>query len=165
MKQNYGVMFQKVFMRKKGEMRLRDPVSGERLYLNKGERERFLACTVEEKREYRVLCHVLHYTGCRITEALELTTDSIHIDDCAIVFRTLKQRKEKKRVVDIPQRLIEDLDLVFNLRHLQKTKAVPALLWSVKRVTGWRVVKRVMERAEITGKQAVKGLGMGLVWQ
>jgi integrase/recombinase XerD len=51
--------------------------AGLRLYLNKSEREAFLQAANEEGREDRVFCHVLHYSGCRPFEALELSTQRI----------------------------------------------------------------------------------------
>ena len=152
-------------------MRLWDG-EGRRLYLSADERARFLNAAAHEGREDRVYCHVLHYTGCRPSEALELTPRRIQLVESDIVFRTLKKRahdragREKKpqyRAVPVPLRLIEDLDLVFDLRRLQRTGAVlDAPLWTQHRATIWRMVKRVMARAGIEGPQASpKGLRHG----
>ncbi len=44
------------------------------------ERERFLtAANSHERGEVRTLCLVMAYTGCRISEALELTADKIDL--------------------------------------------------------------------------------------
>ena len=146
--------------------------SGERLYLTESERHRFLASAVEESRENRVFCSVLHYTGCRPSEALELTAEKISLTEKVIVFRSLKKRKHDRqgniklpqyRSVPVPDKLIDDLDLVFDLRRIAKTgKAQEQLLWSMSRATAWRMVKKVMDRAGIKGKQATsKGLRHG----
>jgi len=153
------------------EMRLWD-ATGRRLYLTADERTRFLAAAAHEDREDRVFCHVLHYSGCRPTEAAELTPRSIQIVECELVFRTLKKRaKDAKgrkkqpqyRAVPIPNRLIEELDLVFDLRRRRRSSAdLDALLWPQDRTTLWRMVKRVMARAGIEGPQATsKGLRHG----
>lgn len=94
------------------------------------------------------------------------------IEEEAIVFRSLKKRTHDKRgrkkkpqfrTVPVPSRLIEDIDLVFNLRTLQrksKTRALP--LWTLGRTSAWRMVKKVMQRASIEGPQATaKGLRHG----
>ena len=64
---------------------------GERLYLTAEERERFLIASREESRENRIFCSVLHYTGCRPSEALELKPSGINIEDREIIFRTLRK--------------------------------------------------------------------------
>ncbi len=153
------------------EMRLFND-AGNRLYLTADERERFLAAALFEPREDRLFCHLLHYTGCRPSEALEISPIHIHLSDSEVVFRTLKKRKhdgfgrEKRpqyRAVPIPAKLADQLDLVFNLRHRQrdnKMKKIP--LWHMSRTTAWRMIKGVMQRSDIDGPQATgKGLRHG----
>lgn len=153
------------------EMRLHDN-RGQRLYLTQDERDRFLKAASEEGRENRVFCHVLHFTGCRISEALELTTSRILISEKEIIFRTLKKRKldqngnpKKKqyRHVPVPDRLIDELDLVFDLRRLQKqNNQRDKPLWKMSRTTAWRLIKNVMKNAGIVGPQATpKGFRHG----
>lgn len=153
------------------EMRLFG-LGGERLYLTAQERERFLSALDEEHPMDRLFCQVLHYTGCRPSEALELVPRRILIEEKAIVFRSLKKRKQdaqgrikqpQYRTVPVPSVLIENLDLVFSIRTLQKkVKGLDIPLWSMSRPTAYRLVKRVMERAGIVGKQATgKGLRHG----
>ncbi len=94
------------------------------------------------------------------------------IDEVSIVYRSLKKRKvdsrgrEKQpqyRTVPVPQFFIEHLDLVFDIRARQKRgKKLDEPLWSMSRPTAYRLVKRVMGRAGIKGKQATgKGLRHG----
>jgi len=153
------------------EMRLFD-AEGDRLYVSADERARFLVAAAEESREHRVFCHLLHFTGCRPSEGLALTPQRVLLDEKTIVFHTLKKRKydsqgrEKKpqfRHVPVPERAIEELDLVFDLRRLIKLKQQQNTpLWSMSRPTAWRMVKRVMLRAGIKGPQATaKGLRHG----
>ena len=152
----------------KSEMRLHDH-DGTRLYLDAAERLAFKEAAKEEDSGKQLFCHVLYYTGCRPSEALELTPSRISLNESAIIFRTLKKRKRdlqgnKKppqfRTVPVPERLIEELDLVFNLRHVAKLKTPKDKpLWEFSRVTGWNTVKRVMDRAGIEGAMATsKGL-------
>ena len=150
------------------EMRLFSP-DGSRLYLNAQERMRFLKAAKQEEPENQMFCQVLHYTGCRPTEALELTPGRILMEEQSLVFRSLKKRKTdyrgrtkqpQYRTVPVPQPLIEGLDLVFGVRTLRKRKKqMDDPLWEMSRATAYRMVKRVMERAGITGKQAT---GRGL---
>ena len=117
--------------------------------------------------------HVLHYTGCRPTEALQLTVERVLISEQALVLRSLKKRKIDRtgrerapqyRTVPVPAALIESLDLVFNLRARQRRPGAnrDAPLWQMSRPTAWRLIKRVMTRANIQGRQATgKGLRHG----
>ena len=64
-------------------MRLHD-AQGRRKYLTDAERRAFLAAG-KVPRPVRTLCLVLAYTGCRTTEALELTASRIDIEAGQIV--------------------------------------------------------------------------------
>lgn len=44
--------------------------------------------------EVRTLCAVLHDTGCRESELLEVTPERVDLPGGCIVFRTLKKRRE-----------------------------------------------------------------------
>jgi integrase len=156
---------------KSPEMRLFSP-DGERLYLTAQERKRFLDALNEETREDRMFCQVLHYTGCRPSEALELTPSRILIDTKDIVFRSLKKRKidgkgrvkqPEYRTVPVPANLIDIFDLVFDIRRLyRRQESLKKPFWTMSRPTAYRLVKRVMDRAKIKGKQATgKGLRHG----
>jgi integrase len=153
------------------EMRLFSP-AGERLYLTAAERNRFLIAAKEESRENRIFCSTLHYTGCRPSELLELTPSSISFDENVIVVRSLKKRKKDSkgrekapqfRSIPVPEKLIDELELVFDLRRKKQDKArFSKPLWVMSRSTSWRMIKRVMSRADINGKQATtKGLRHG----
>lgn len=146
---------------------------GNRKYLTASEREQFLTASEHESPDKRVLCRLLHDTGCRLTEALELSPNRINVDDFSIVFRSLKQREldsdgnkkaPKYREIPVSKELIDQLDLKFSIRMLQRKKGErDSLLWSMSRTTAWRTVKRVMKRAGIDGIQATtKGLRHGL---
>ncbi len=153
------------------EMRLFSP-EGERLYLNTQERADFLAALDDEAPQDRLFCQVLHYTGCRPTEGLQLIAKRVLVGEQSLVFRSLKKRKvdnkgRKKqpqfRTVPVPELLIDRLDLVFDLRARQKRgQRLDDPLWPMSRPTAYRLVKRVMDRAGIKGKQATgKGLRHG----
>ncbi|MEW8048789.1 MAG: site-specific integrase [Candidatus Thiodiazotropha sp.] len=163
------------------EMRLYDPESEERLYLDADERERFIDIADRlENRAHCLLCEVVHWTGCRISEALELTPRRINIDKRVIRYRTIKKRKYTRqgelkapvfRDVPISKELARSLDMFFEIRKARKTrKGIDKLLWPnqadplrpIARTTGWRIIKRALDKAKIEGPQATaKGLRHG----
>ena len=158
-------------MKYENEMRLFDPQLDQRLYVDSRERDLFLNTANElENRQHRLFCHVLHWTGARISEVLELTGQRIDFDRHSITFRTLKKRKRTAkgeikrpsfRQVPVPQELTNGLDLLFDLRAKRKNNdlSLSLSLWPSKsdpkkamsRSTGWRVVKRVLDQAGIEG--------------
>lgn len=77
---------------------------GKRKYLNAEEQGRFItAARQQERPDVRTLCLVLAHTGCRISEALALTVDSVDMGEGAIVFKTLKQHhRTRYRAVPVP---------------------------------------------------------------
>lgn len=153
-------------------MSLFDP-KGKRLYLNAQEREAFMKAAEEEEPQHMIFCHLVHFTGCRPSEGLELTPERILFGEKAIVFRTLKKRefdkngnrrKPQYRSVPVPERLLSEVNLTFHVRkRLRNKRERNKPLWTMSRPTAWRMVKRVMDRAGIEGPQATtKGLRHGL---
>ena len=64
-------------------------------------------------RELRTFCALLHFTGCRISEAPELTHDQIDLAGGVIVFESLKKRQDGVyRAVPVPPSFLDALDLV-----------------------------------------------------
>ena len=139
--------------------------AGKRLYLTDSERKKFLAAADEDERQVRTLCYVLAHTGCRISEALQLTGERVDFDAGAIVFESLKKRKRGVyRAVPIPPALLEMLAMVHGLKdHKRAARAkAPALLWGFGRTTAWKKVLAVMKAAGVKGPQATpKGLRHG----
>ena len=134
---------------------------GKRLYLTDRERVQFLVASTKETGNVRSLCETLHFTGCRLSEALNLSVDSIDIENQSITFETLKKRRRGVfRSVPVPTNLLNTLELVHSLRE---TKKLNTPLWNWSRVTAWRHIKRVMRNAGIEmGPQASpKGLRHG----
>jgi integrase len=107
----------------------------------------------------------LAYTGCRISEALELTIDRVDLSAKTFSIRTLKQRdKIIYRDVPVPDHFIDALKLVHHIQKMQKLKGggKDTLLWSFRRVMAWKHISRVMLSAGITGAHATpKGLRHG----
>lgn len=139
-----------------------------RLYLNAAERARFLRVADKADDQIRSFCLTLFYTGCRLSEARALVTDSIQLEARLISFRTLKKRQQVQiREVPIPEVLATTLSDVFDLKSCQYDQSNGQPLWlcdgqPINRSTGYRWVKLVMKGAGIRGKQACpKGLRHG----
>ncbi len=139
---------------------------GKRKYLNAEEQGRFItAAQQQERAQVRTLCLVLAHTGCRISEALALTIDSVDIGEGTIVFKTLKQRhKTRYRAVPVPTPTLDALELVHGLRKAQRLKKREneGKLWPWGRTQAYKHDKAVMREAGIEGPQASpKGLRHG----
>ncbi len=98
--------------------------NGKRKYLTQEEQERFLQSASDlDRAEVRTFCMTLAYTGCRISEALELTIDRVDLSAKTISIRTLKQRdKIIYRDVPVPDHFIDALKLVHHIQKMQKLK-------------------------------------------
>ena len=132
---------------------------GERLYLTSSERESFRQAAENAPRTTRTFCLTLLYTGCRISEALQLPASRVDFANQSLIFRSLKKRGEKAhyRAIPVPPSLLDTLDMVHGIRD--KQIAPDELLWPWSRPTGWARIKEVMKQAGIEGAQAnPKGL-------
>ena len=128
---------------------------GSRKYLNAAERQAFYqATTIETDKMRRAFCLALFYTGCRISEALNLTAGRIDFSEKALVFETIKRRKHGVfRSVPIPDSLVE------MLREIQIEVCPTGRVWKFSRTTGYRFIKECMIRANVHGNMATaKGL-------
>lgn len=136
--------------------------SGTRKYLTPAERQRFIdAAQAHPRPDVRTLCLTLAYTGCRISEALALTSASIEAQDGFIALRSLKRRNRAVviREVPVPLWLLDELAAQAPSRHGESD----ARLWPLSRSRAWALVKSVMREAAIAnGKHATpKGLRHG----
>lgn len=120
---------------------------GQRKYLNAGERARFLRAARQAPAEVHTLCLTLAHTGCRISEALNLTAGDIQPESGSIAIRCLKKRgKLLVREVPVPLPFLGELERVHGLRRaLRLNPDMP--LWCWGRTTAWRLVKDVMADA------------------
>ena len=119
---------------------------GKRLYLNLEEREAFFEASKQQRPEVRTLCQLLYYTGCRVSEALNLTADRVDMAAGEIVIQSLKKRSTTPhyRPIPVPIDFIESLDATHDLRE-----ATSAKLWQWSRSQAWRIVKATMSEAGI----------------
>nr|WP_249203081.1 tyrosine-type recombinase/integrase [Gluconobacter cerinus] len=134
-------------------MQLFDP-SGARKYLTVSERTAFLKVAERSPRDVRTLAMTLAWSGCRLSEALALTADRVDLAGGVLVFESLKKRQDGiYRAVPVPPPLLEALDLVHGVREAQarRDRGRSLRLWPVARMTGWRMVHRVMAEAGLSG--------------
>jgi len=136
--------------------------SGARKYLTVSERTAFLKAAERAPRDVRTLAMTLAWSGCRLSEALALTADRVDLAGGVLVFESLKKRRDGiYRAVPVPPALLEALDLVHGVREAQarRDQGRSLRLWPVARMTGWRMVHRVMAEAGLSGPPASpKGL-------
>ena len=137
----------------------------ERPYPDASERTAFMkaAFTVLNKQQ-RMFCHVLYETGCRPTEALNLTANCVDVENKRIRIRSLKKRKTDKhgkptkalyREIPVDPFFIRELDTVFDIRVRQANSELDkSLLWSYGKTTAWKLIKKAMTEANIHGKRA-----------
>jgi len=128
---------------------------GNRKYLTCAERKEFLCHTRNDHDlRRRAFCLTLYYTGCRVSEALNLDGASIDFSDRTIIFRTLKRRQVVHfRAIPVPNELVTVLRKI--VRGREK-------VWPYSRTTAWRIVKFRMNQAGIQGTMSSpKGLRHG----
>lgn len=130
-------------------------LKGRRKYLTHSERMRFLAGVESLPQERKLFCLVLLFTGCRISEALQLTVERIDGELSQLVLKTLKRRNpDEQRAVPIPASLATEL--------IEFTSGKKGVVWPFSRRTGWRIIKTTMMEVQIHGIQACpKGLRHG----
>ena len=139
---------------------------GERKYLSEAELARFYAALdVLENPKDRSLCETLLWTGCRITEALNITAMHVDVAEGYLIIRSLKKRGEKRgttyRPVPVPKEFVERLDALHGITAAQGKSdgGASTRLWTISRTTAWLRIKRVMDAAGLSGVKACpKGL-------
>ncbi len=138
--------------------------NGARKYINQAERRRFLNAANNAPPPIRTFCLTLAHTGCRISEALELTPTSIQPEVNIISIRCLKKRHDQDEVREVPvsPELIEALNDIHDISAKQNHLLYPEPLWPWGRTHAWKCVKAVMVEASIFGPHASpKGLRHG----
>lgn len=129
--------------------------NGKRKYLSKMEVNQFLIAASHASEDIYLFCALMVFTGCRISEALELTCNSFDPDLKCVVIRCLKKRRVTiYRTVPLPSDLFDKL---WAFSHRQRLKS--QRLWPYSRMTAYRKVIAIMNAAQIQGAHATpKGL-------
>lgn len=141
---------------------LYDLASGERKYLNREERSAFLKATQLQEQKTKFYCQLLYYTGCRLSEALEVSFDRFDYDKKGVMIRTLKQGSrdgrpvERYRFNELPESYLNELRGFFMaMRGKRRQEAAAAeRLWPVSTRMANNYVATVMQAAGIAGKKA-----------
>lgn len=121
--------------------------TGRRKYLNADERERFVAAAATFSPRIEALCLLLHFTGCRISEALALRAHHLDPADGVVILQTLKQRRRGVyRSVPVPSPVID------MLRSVCVDDGAPIFGWH--RSTAWEKICAVFDKADVTGPHA-----------
>jgi integrase len=129
--------------------------NGARKYVNFSERAALVSQLGSLDWSERLFILVMIWTGARISEVLSLTPQSFQFETGILAIRTLKRRRHAVREIPIFPELAIQLDLCFDLQKRQQEEPeASARLWTFHRVTGWRLIKRVMEEAGIHGIRA-----------
>lgn len=145
---------------------------GNRKYLTVEERQRYFesvepALPKSLDREKRTFALLLYYTGCRISEGLGVANGHVDYSKKGVVFKTLKRRKTIYRFVPLSASFLTKLDDVHRVKDYQKERGGKMdPIWSFGRTTAWKLIKAVMDWANIEGAQATpKGLRHSFVIQ
>ena len=131
---------------------------GSRKYLTRSERDSFLRFARLTEIDTMAFCYILAYTGCRISEALQLDAASIDFSEAQVVIHSLKKRgRQVFRGVPLPREVLVILKNGLRSGALGRDR-----LWPWSRITGYRKVCAVMAAAGIRGTYATpRGLRHG----
>ena len=139
-------------------------IQGRRKYVTELERETALVVARTRRAEIYTLFATLAFTGCRLSEALELDPTRVDFEQVALIFRTLKRNdKQTYRVVPVPNRLLAELDETHAVRrHQTQTTADDPRFWPLSRTHAWRLIKAILSEAGVKGAAgSPKGLRHG----
>ncbi len=131
---------------------------GQRKYLTSSEIDAFISSSRKRSIDVQTFCCMVALTGCRISEALEMTKDCIDFETKHVIIRCLKKRgKRVFRAIPLPAPFLAHLKKWFGA-----AMAPSQQLWPWSRMTGYRRICEVMESAGIRGTYASpKGLRHG----
>lgn len=131
---------------------------GQRKYLTPSEIDSFLAAARQCEASVRLFCWVIATTGCRISEALSMTKRNFDFTSKHVIIRSLKKRRSIVfRSVPLPQNLLHDVEEWFEVEKVEDGR-----IWPWSRMTGYRRICEVMQKARILGNYASpKGLRHG----
>jgi len=128
---------------------------GQRKYLTRSETDQFLAAARKEPATVYGFCWLIAVTGCRISEALAMTASNFDFEAEQVVIESLKKREKRIfRAIPLPASFLDWLR-----KGLSNGIFGEGRLWPWSRMTGYRRIVEVMEKARIRGNCATpKGL-------
>ena len=133
--------------------------NGKRKYLTIRESDAFIAAAHLYPNDILLFCEVMVATGCRVSEALSLTTSSFDFDSGIVVIECLKKRKKGVfREIPLPPNLLASIQNKIGESEISTN----GRLWSWSRMTAYRNICAVMKSAGVVGDHATpKGLRHG----
>ena len=122
---------------------------GKRKYLNGKERDLLYTLCTKLENEMRLFFLVIHWTGSRISEALQLCPGQLDMADETINVKSLKKRgKVEYRPIPVPP------PFLMALRDFVKGMDENRPIWRFSRRTASRHIKKLMNLAGIEGARA-----------
>jgi integrase/recombinase XerD len=124
-----------------------------RLFFNLEERTAFLKAANRADGATRTFCHLLHYTGCTVPDALDLTPLQIDVPGRAVILGSATSRRhDMTRSVPVPGAFIALLDAVHDISRTQQAGLHDhGPIWPVSRNTTYDRVGRVIREIGIRG--------------
>lgn len=123
---------------------------GQRKYLNEPERQSFLLSAAKRDIHIHSFCWTLAVSGCRISEGLALSGQSIDFSSGHVILECLKKRGKKVfRTVPLPAELLALLK-----ERIVALGSLDERLWPWSRQTGYRRIKEIMREARVVGPHA-----------
>lgn len=132
--------------------------NGKRKYLTESETMDFVRFAKQKSKDVYIFCWLMAETGCRISEALAVNSDSIDFQAGTLIIKCLKKRgKSIYREVPLSEEFLS------SVKKWNKVKSnSDSDLWKWSRMTAYRRVCEVMVEAGLTGDYATpRGLRHG----
>ena len=132
--------------------------NGKRKYLTESETMDFVRFAKQKSKDVYAFCWLMAETGCRISEALAVTSESIDFQAGTLIIKCLKKRgKSVYREIPLSEEFLSFM------KKWKKEKTNPdSCLWTWSRMTAYRRVCEVMVEAGLTGDYATpRGLRHG----
>ncbi|MEA3538375.1 MAG: site-specific integrase [Pseudomonadota bacterium] len=132
--------------------------NGKRKYLTESETMKFVRFAKQKSIDVYAFCWLMAETGCRISEALAVSTESIDFQAGTLIIKCLKKRgKSVYREVPLSEEFLRFMKKWINSRSSSESD-----LWTWSRMTAYRRVCEVMVEAGLTGDYATpRGLRHG----
>lgn len=129
--------------------------SGQRKYLTIEERKRFIANTESAIPTTRTYCRMLAFTGCSLSEALNMKYSDIDFQQKTITIHNFNDNKRlSERNVPLPDSLLNELQIVHQKMGAELENTNDDKLWNWARTTGYHRIKSIMNKSNIYGYHA-----------
>lgn len=131
-------------------MRLFD-VTGNRLYLTPTEIDKFLLFAKDSNGPIRSFAETLVFTGCRISEVLNIRVKDVQRKELQITINSLKKRRgDLYRNIPVPDFYMNTLEMAHDLVKRQRIESqANTKLWDWSRQYGYKVIIQLMKDANI----------------